>query len=1164
MADLKHLKVQPHGKDGDSDPLAELTRIMGLNPQTGARETVSDEFGIDLERELIGDMGANDSRAPGTRTSNGVSAPAVTAPAGSPAQRSNDGWKPASVDVPSASRGQAAMDGPRPAIDPFAALSKPVAPSVPQGLTSRAAPQEAEKPATRRDWSIAGASAQTAPSGSTPVARAPSDEAAEEDPFERLAAFSRQWLDRSQPDAGAAATGPGFRMPSQPSGPVSAVPAPERAKPVSDVSPRPVPSTAIPSASPASPASGLSSTVPASMKSTASRLADPAPVVPPPAEDKIFDPFAELVAMAGQTRQTAPAGPEGPAAIASVPAAAPASPQPRPQAVKTDPAPADGAAPYQSTVANPSIIARRTNWQSATGNVPAFTPRDPSAVTPQVAAAAAATIAPSVARAAMPAQVEPAAVETAPAKPEPEAYVPQVQAPDHPASDERPTTEPASPALQNAPATPVVEAEAPEASTWDAISAWVTKPSERRVQPSQDGHQANTDDLDDFFRAEDEDDASVLPPVAQIPGLAPETAGEDDLGGFDDDFDLESLLMSELEGEGYRAEDGGADRKATDLAAALAPSSQPERAFQGASARNDGVERVAEARDAQAQAVSKDVLAELEEPEARDDDDGMPDVDTVEVPTAPYVVADEIDIPELHVEDDVQPAIAADDIDADFGGGFEDRPETRPAAGMAAGAAVAMGETWSNAAPRVAPGTARHDDVDELDAAFDEAVRSWAEAENRKEQGAEGTAATGGAAMWMNVRPGLDSRAHDDDDFDPTYQPGPAASYEGRSVQKSRGLMVAAVVAGIAVIGGVGAFVMSMGGGEGGDAPVLVRADQEPVKVKPDQPGGMTVPNQDKAVYERFSAGGSDGQPAQERLVSNQEEPVSLAVRTVPITAPTALIDPADAETADELPGAFGQSGDLARPKSEDRVEATDDFDPALSEEIAVIAPHRVRTMVVRPDGTLVPREEMEPQAVMAAAEPAPAPLAQAPIRTSDAAPAASAASDMQPASSANGTAPAAASENPAAPVADAVQDPPVRTVETRTITRDQATPSRGPVAPTRPSDQPVDIVGNAGAAPAGTQVAAATPAPVVAAQSSEWAMQIASQPTPEGAQASYADLSRRYSSVLNGRGVNIVRAEIAGKGTYWRVRIPAGSRAEANTLCDRYKAAGGSCFVSR
>jgi hypothetical protein len=76
--------------------------------------------------------------------------------------------------------------------------------------------------------------------------------------------------------------------------------------------------------------------------------------------------------------------------------------------------------------------------------------------------------------------------------------------------------------------------------------------------------------------------------------------------------------------------------------------------------------------------------------------------------------------------------------------------------------------------------------------------------------------------------------------------------------------------------------------------------------------------------------------------------------------------------------------------------------------------------------------------------------------------------------------------------------------------------------------------------------------------------MQIASQPPAEGAQSAYQDLARRYGSVLEGRGVNIVRADIEGRGTYYRVRIPASGRDEAIQLCTRFKAAGGSCFVSR
>ena len=117
--------------------------------------------------------------------------------------------------------------------------------------------------------------------------------------------------------------------------------------------------------------------------------------------------------------------------------------------------------------------------------------------------------------------------------------------------------------------------------------------------------------------------------------------------------------------------------------------------------------------------------------------------------------------------------------------------------------------------------------------------------------------------------------------------------------------------------------------------------------------------------------------------------------------------------------------------------------------------------------------------------------------------------------------------------------------------------PETAPIAPLRPADQPIDVVGEVKP----EQVAAAA---TTAAPDGNWAMQIASQPSEAAAQSSYQDLVRRYGSVLQGKEVNIVKAEISGKGTFWRVRVPAGSRNEAISLCENYKAAGGNCFVSR
>ena len=92
-------------------------------------------------------------------------------------------------------------------------------------------------------------------------------------------------------------------------------------------------------------------------------------------------------------------------------------------------------------------------------------------------------------------------------------------------------------------------------------------------------------------------------------------------------------------------------------------------------------------------------------------------------------------------------------------------------------------------------------------------------------------------------------------------------------------------------------------------------------------------------------------------------------------------------------------------------------------------------------------------------------------------------------------------------------------------------------------------------------KVAAVSP---TAAAPGAWAMQIASQPTEAAAKSSYQDLLRRYGAVLEGRQTNIVKAEISGKGTFWRVRVAAGSRNEAVSLCESYKSAGGNCFVSK
>jgi hypothetical protein len=76
--------------------------------------------------------------------------------------------------------------------------------------------------------------------------------------------------------------------------------------------------------------------------------------------------------------------------------------------------------------------------------------------------------------------------------------------------------------------------------------------------------------------------------------------------------------------------------------------------------------------------------------------------------------------------------------------------------------------------------------------------------------------------------------------------------------------------------------------------------------------------------------------------------------------------------------------------------------------------------------------------------------------------------------------------------------------------------------------------------------------------------MQVASLPSQADAEKSYRNISGKFGNIVGGRAYEIKQAEIAGKGTYYRVRISAGTRAEAVALCERYKAAGGSCLVTK
>ncbi|RFB94499.1 sporulation protein [Rhizobium leguminosarum bv. trifolii] len=404
-----------------------------------------------------------------------------------------------------------------------------------------------------------------------------------------------------------------------------------------------------------------------------------------------------------------------------------------------------------------------------------------------------------------------------------------------------------------------------------------------------------------------------------------------------------------------------------------------------------------------------------------------------------------------------------------------------------------------------------------------------------------------------------------------------------------RRLLAGAVV--LVVFAGVGYGVYSsVWNGEGlgivaSGEPRVITADKEPVKVVPENPGGKTVPNQDKAVYDRVA--GSAEEPKQKALVSSDEAPVDVVQRTL---TPEALPeDDENASAGDQVtPTAVGETED---PRLLPNQDNADNAAAGGADKTPSVSPRKVRTMIVKPDGTLVAREDSAPADQPAAPATASAQAAQPmPALT---APSAQSASPVPPVAGTAASFPsnaevASADARSAAPVETAPAKPPIATdadaqaanpapvdAPVRPV-KTSAIGDTAPVPTARPVDQPVNVVGTVtekgNVRPAAqqpkTEVAAAAPAAAKpqqqAASAGGYGIQIASLPSEDEANKSYASLSKKFAGVLGGRAHEIRRADVAGKGTFYRVRIPAGSKDEAAALCEQYRAAGGSCLISK
>jgi hypothetical protein len=522
------------------------------------------------------------------------------------------------------------------------------------------------------------------------------------------------------------------------------------------------------------------------------------------------------------------------------------------------------------------------------------------------------------------------------------------------------------------------------------------------------------------------------------------------------------------------------------------------------------------------------------------------------LPFDPSMIADtdegvspvtELDVPQLPVIEKEKPAAYQPDYDFDIDAEMAQlftEPSAKPRGqdlqtGVAAGAVVAS----------IGQPAAQINDVDDFERALEEDFRRSL---NQPER------------MAIPVDPGQASTLYSGD------------GYDDEPARPRRGLLIAASIAGLFLIGGGGVYAWSTftGGSVNSGEPRVILADRNPVKVVPEEKGGKTVPNQDKAVYDRV-AGDTASTPQQEQLVTSTEEPVDVVQRT--LTPETLPFD--GPEDGTETATAADDENRLL-PGVDEPETAT-----AEGENTPLVSPRKVKTMIVKPDGTLVAREETVTEPATETAQLDAKATATTGSASGQAAATATATIDADASLRAEQAASEGQPRSALAEVAEAEVDDtaPVRTVKTTTIgaTATTTTEDNTPVPETRPIDQPVTVVGTVteNGNVSGTQTAEAKPVKAETQQTAEqtqvaavtpgsYVIQIASLPSEAEAQKTYNSLSSKFSSVIGGRGVDIKKAEIPNKGTFFRVRIPAGSREEANSLCNRYKGAGGSCLVTR
>jgi SPOR domain len=390
-----------------------------------------------------------------------------------------------------------------------------------------------------------------------------------------------------------------------------------------------------------------------------------------------------------------------------------------------------------------------------------------------------------------------------------------------------------------------------------------------------------------------------------------------------------------------------------------------------------------------------------------------------------------------------------------------------------------------------------------------------------------------------------------------------------------------------------------------GDAPVI-KADDTPVKVLPAKAAG------DQQTPSETALGAADpsGKPGRVVLARAEQpvdvvaaakaaQPRDLAVAQPPASSGIVILSgPGAAKASGSTPasadgGSVPGSGILGGvassatapsaqplPTAAANVPLPEPPQPAAQASVFG-TPHRVSTVSVKPDGTIVsngkPRVEAKTDIktdIKTDAKPDTAPPAK-PLTMASAEPATSA-----PAATGSVT-PAArkpADTTRAKPSAVIAADDQQATKTTKPAVKPVKAKVAEATAPDPGASQNTDAGAPLPITPQGrhgrTTLASAAPPQVAepaatssnatssAASSGSFAIQLASSPSESDAHATLTRLQKQFPNELGGGAIH--RADLGSKGVFYRVRVGPLSREAADKICTQLKAGGAECILTR